>query len=83
MFYLVLLCADFVRNYLPAYFGSDAGLGLVAGAGAGKIQANASQVSFGKAKAVPMFNNVQPGATAGNIAGNSTNAVTSVTDTVN
>jgi hypothetical protein len=63
--------------------GKGAGLGLIAGAGAGKMQANASQVSFGNAKAVPMFNNVQPGATLGNIVGNSGNAVTSVADTVN
>ncbi|MGV2871270.1 RHS repeat-associated core domain-containing protein [Colwellia sp. E150_009] len=63
--------------------GKGAGLGLVAGAGAGKMQANGSLVSFGNAKAVPMFNNVQPGATLGNIVGNSTNAVTSVADTVN
>lgn len=63
--------------------GKGAGLGLVAVAGAGKMQANASQVSFGNAKAVPMFNNVQPGATAGNIVGNSTNAITAVADTVN
>ncbi|MEI5639968.1 MULTISPECIES: RHS repeat-associated core domain-containing protein [unclassified Pseudoalteromonas] len=62
--------------------GKGAGLGLVAGAGAGKMQANGSQTSFGNAKAVPMFNNSQPGATLGNVVGNSTNAVTSVADTV-
>ncbi|MDY6975501.1 MAG: RHS repeat-associated core domain-containing protein [Pseudomonadota bacterium] len=63
--------------------GKGAGLGLVAGAGAGKMQANAAQTTFGNAKAVPMFNDVQPGATLGNVVGNSTNAVTSVADTVN
>jgi hypothetical protein len=63
--------------------GKGAGLGLIAGGASGKMQASAAQTSLGNAKAVPMFNNAQPGATAGNVAGNSINAVSSVADTVN
>lgn len=54
----------------------------MSGGTSGQFQANATQKTLGNSRAQTMFTNTQPGATAGNVAGNSVNAVSSVADNV-
>ena len=62
--------------------GKGAVLGSISGGTSGQFQANAAQKTLGNSRAQTMFTSTQPGATAGNVAGNSVNAITSVADTV-
>lgn len=57
-------------------------LGAVSGGVNGQFQANAAQKILGDSRAQTMFTSVQPGATAGNIAGNSVDAISSIADSV-
>ena len=56
--------------------------GTVGGGAAGKVQSNANQKILGSSRAQRLWSNKQPGATAGNIAGNSVGAATSIADSV-
>lgn len=57
-------------------------LGAISGGTSGQIQSNAAQKILGNSRAQTMFTSSQPGAAAGNIAGNSVNAISSVVDNI-